>query len=84
VCLHDSLKAFVLTIENAWLSYRSRRIFKLLKHAVRAAVSNIEISLLCQIILLHYTHYALLKVKVQEGRTPKEHRRGAHLPFMGC
>ena len=25
-----------------------------------------------------------LKVKVKEGHTPKEHRRGAHLPFIGC
>jgi len=40
-CVHDSLAAHVLTIENAWLSYRNRRIFKLLKHALRAAVSDV-------------------------------------------
>ena len=34
--------AYVLTIENAWLCYRNRRTFKLLKHAIRAAVSDTE------------------------------------------
>jgi len=37
---YSSLVACVLTIENAWLCYRNRLKFKLLKHAVRAAVSE--------------------------------------------
>jgi len=40
--MYDSSAAHVLAIENAWLSYRNQRIFKLLKHAIRAAVSDTE------------------------------------------
>jgi len=28
-------------------------------------------------------HSSDVKVKVKEGHTPKERRRGAHLPFIG-
>jgi len=33
--------------------------------------------------LLQHRHPVEKEMKVKEGHTPKEHRRGAHLPFIG-
>jgi hypothetical protein len=40
------LHNYVVVIESAWISYRNRRIFKLLKHAIRAAENFMALDIL--------------------------------------